>query len=170
MHLETRMAEDRTVLAEKWYEMVLGTYPPETQKIWKAQKDSFQNPVGSSLREATARLVDLLLEWKDAEAISVELDRIIRVRAVQDFKPSQALSFVFMLKRLIRDTYLEEIKQGGDLDGLLGLEAKIDNMALMALDLYSKCRQQVFDLKVQEIKKAQHNLLIRANMIVGNPV
>ncbi len=169
MDLERRLAEDKEELARKWYDLLLGAYPPETQKIWKAQLDGFQNPVGETMKEATAKLVGLILSWDDAAAIGHELDRIIKIRAVQDFKPSQALAFVFQFKKLLRDTYLDEVKKSGEWDALLGQEAKIDNLALMALDIYCKCRQQVFDLKVAEIKRAQHNLLIRANMIVGNP-
>lgn len=169
MDLERRLAEDKEGLAAQWYDLLLGSYPPETRKVWKAQTDGFLNPVGETLKDATAKLLDLVLQWNDAGAIAGELDRIVKIRAVQDFPPSQALAFVFQLKRLVRDAYMREIREQEGWDALLGFEAKVDNLALMALDLYTKCRQQIYDLRVQEVKNAQRNLLIRAKMIVGDP-
>lgn len=166
MTFESVLAERKAELSEKWADLVLQTYPKETQKIWGRQKDRFQNPVGAAIIEATRELFDHMLDWQDAEKIAEGLDTLIRIRSVQDFSPSQAISFVFLLKKLLRDEFFKPMKAEGTLDDLLRFEAKVDNLAMMSFDIYSKGREQIYRLRVDEVKRAQSNLLRRAGMIV----
>ncbi len=105
MTFEFMLTERKSELSEKWADLILQTYPKETQKVWGQQKDRFQNPVGASIIEATRDLIDLVLDWQDADKIAAALDTLIRIRSVQDFSPSQAISFVFLLKKLLRDDF-----------------------------------------------------------------
>jgi hypothetical protein len=166
MTFESILTERKAELSEKWAGLVLQTYPRETQKIWGRQKDRFDNPVGVTIIEATRELFPSILEWDDAEKISKSLDKLIRIRAVQDFSPSQAISFVFLLKKLLRDEFFKPMKKEGTLEDLLRFEAKIDNLAMMAFDIYSKSRELIYRMRVDEVKRAQHNLLKKAKMIV----
>jgi len=165
MTFNTVLAERKAELSEGWAELVLRTYPKETQKVWTRQKDRFQNPVGAAILEATGELFDLLIDWKDAGEIAASLDKLIRIRAVQDFTPSQAIGFVFLLKKLIRDEFFKDMERDGTLADLLRFEARIDNLAMMSFDIYTKSREEVFRLRVEEVKRSQSNLLRRAGMI-----
>jgi hypothetical protein len=49
----------------------------------------------------------------------------------------------------------------------LALESRIDGLALACLDMYAKCRETLYGIKVEELKKQQHMLLRRAQLIVG---
>ena len=166
MLLEEKLRERREELVPLWADMVLGTYPEETQKIWRKTKDKFHNPVGNTIFESISALYDLLIEWKDAEAVAHALEELIKIRAVQDFAPSRGLSFVYLYKKLLRDVFFEELEEAGALDEFLRFETRIDNLALIAFDIYSSCRERLFDERVLEVKKAQHTLLRRAKMIV----
>ncbi len=53
----------------------------------------------------------------------------------------------------------------GKLGDLLRFEAKIDNMAMMAFDIYSKGREHIYRMRVDEVKRLQSQLLKRAGMI-----
>ena len=165
MTFESTLAERKDEMSEKWADLILQTYPKETQKVWGRQKDRFQNPVGVTILEATKELFDLIIVWEEAEKIAAELDRLIRIRSVQDFSPSQAISFVFLLKKLLRDEFFKDMKADGTLDDLLRFEARVDNLAMMSFDIYSKGREQIFRMRVDEVKRAQTNLLRRAGMI-----
>ncbi|QGY39801.1 hypothetical protein GM415_06585 [Pseudodesulfovibrio cashew] len=165
MTFESELAERKDELSEKWAELILRTYPKETQKIWVRQKDRFQNPVGAAIFEATRALVDLIIEWQDAEKIAEELDRLIRIRSVQDFTPSQAISFVFLLKKLLRDEFFKPMQAEDRLGDLLRFEARVDNLAMMSFDIYSKGREEIYRMRVDEVKRSQSNLLRKAGMI-----
>lgn len=165
MTFESQLVERKAELAEKWADLVLQTYPKETQKVWGRQKDRFQNPVGAAIIEATRELFDFMLDWQDAEGIAKSLDRLIRIRSVQDFSPSQAISFVFLLKKLLRDEFFKAMKASGQLEELLRFEAKVDNLAMMSFDIYTKSREQIYQMRVDEVKRAQSSLLRKAGMI-----
>ncbi|WFS62980.1 RsbRD N-terminal domain-containing protein [Pseudodesulfovibrio thermohalotolerans] len=165
MTFESMLAARKAELSEKWADLVLKTYPKETQKVWSRQKDRFQNPVGAAIIEATGELIDHLIEWQDAGRIAVSLDRLIRIRAVQDFTPSQAISFVYLLKKLLRDEFFRPMKKNGTLDELLKFEAKVDNLAMMSFDIYCKSREEVFRFRVEEVKRTQSSLLRKAGLV-----
>ncbi len=166
MTFESQLAQRKAELAEKWADLVLQTYPKETQKVWGRQKDRFQNPVGATIIESTRDLFDLILDWQDAESIARSLDPLIRIRCVQDFSPSQAISFVFLLKKLLRDEFFKPMKADNRLDELLRFEAKVDNLAMMSFDIYSKSREKIYRMRVDEVKRAQSSLLRKAGMVV----
>ena len=166
MNLEQRLAEQRDSLVAKWADHILGSYPEETRRIWKGQTDQFANPVGCAINECASALFDLTLAWDDATAIGENLERLVKIRSIQDFSPSQAVGFVFGLKKILREEYFDDLKRDGALDQLLAFEARVDNLALMAMDLYAKSRETIFNMRVNEVKSAQYNLLRRARMIV----
>lgn len=169
MNLENRLTEQRDSLVAKWADLIFASYPEETQRVWKRQHDQFANPVGCAIHECSAQLFDLILVWDDAETIAASLERLIKIRAIQDFTPSQAVSFIFGLKKILRDEYFKELRRDGGLDQLLAFEARVDNLALMAMDIYSNCRETLYNMRVKEVKSAQYNLLRRARMIVDQP-
>jgi hypothetical protein len=42
-------------------------------------------------------------------------------------------------------------------------------VGLLALDIYMKCREEIYELRVNEIKRSVSRLIERANMICGVP-
>jgi hypothetical protein len=98
----------------------------------------------------------------DAEKVCSALEEIVKIRSIQDFTPAQALSFVFSLKQVIR----EELK--GELDAarlaeLVQFEAQIDQLALFAFDVYVKCRERLYEIRVSEVKRSVSGLMRRLN-------
>lgn len=152
-------------LAQKWADLVLGTYPAETQAVWRKNRDQFTNPVGHNILKSTSELIPLLLTWNDAEAVARSLDTIVKIRAVQDLSPGQALSFVFLLKKLLRQEFTAELSAKGELEELLRFETRVDNLAVMAFDLYVASRDQIARMRVEEVKRAHTNIVRRANLM-----
>jgi hypothetical protein len=121
--------------------------------------------VGAAIVDATRELFDHMLDWQDAGKIAASLDTLIRIRSVQDFSPSQAISFVFLLKKLLRDEFFKPMQESGSLGELLRFEAKVDNLAMMSFDIYAKGRETIYRLRVDEVKRAQSSLLRKAGLI-----
>jgi len=165
MGLEERIAERSEELAEKWADLILGTYPPQTQAVWRPNRERFSNPVGHAILTTTAEIIPLLLAWNNAEAVAGSLTQLVKIRAVQDFAPSQALSFVFLLKKLLRQEFAKELSARGALDELLAFETRVDNLAVIAFDLYVSARDQVQRMRVEEVKRAHVNIVRRANLM-----
>jgi hypothetical protein len=87
------------------------------------------------------------------------------VRSVQEFTPSQAISFIFCLKEAVREELKEELQDTNLLTELAVFDAQIDQLALFAFDIYVKCREQIYELRVNEIKRTGFRLLKKANLI-----
>ena len=76
----------------------------------KNENDPFANPVGSTILKGIEDLFEgLIKEGDHRNKFFSFLDRIIHIRAVQEFTPDQALSFIFMLKKVIRDELKKEV-------------------------------------------------------------
>ncbi|NDV23905.1 RsbRD N-terminal domain-containing protein [Desulfovibrio sp. JC022] len=165
MSLVQKLSERKEDLTEKWYELILSSYPKETQDVWRSNKDRFTNPVGVTIKKVAGELFDLILEWKSADDLAKSLEELIKIRTVQDFAPSKALSFVFLFKKLLRDEFMEELKSEGKLDELLAFEARIDNLGLIAFDIYTKNRDLIAQMRIEEVKRSHHMLLRRVNKI-----
>jgi hypothetical protein len=165
MGLTDSIATRSKELAQKWADLILGTYPEQTQVVWRKNRDQFTNPVGSAILASTNELLPLLLTWNDAEAVANSLQQIVKIRAVQDFTPSQALSFVFLLKKLLRQEFIKELAARGELEDLLHFETRVDNLAVIAFDLYVAARDQISRMRVDEVKRAHVNIVRRANLM-----
>ncbi|MCB2227857.1 MAG: RsbRD N-terminal domain-containing protein [Desulfarculaceae bacterium] len=166
MKLKTILAKHKSAIVDQWIDAIVQTYPSETAKFLKSKKDQYHNPVGHTIVAETNNLFDQVLEGVDREKITPFLDRIIRVRALQEFTPAQALSFVFSLKYIIRKEIGREIDTEALDQELVDLEATIDYMALVAFDIYMGCREQLYELKVKEMHSNAFSLLRRANILV----
>jgi len=149
----------REAIAEQWLERVLRTYPAETAAFLIGEQDPFRNPVGHTLRHALAILVDELLLAMDRERVTAALDSIVQIRAVQDFTPGQALEFLFQLKPI-----LAQFAPASDFEQL---GARIDEMALIAFDLYVKYRERTFEAKSNAVKRRVYVLERRFAREVG---
>jgi hypothetical protein len=97
------------------------------------------------------------------------LDPIIRIRAVQDFSPGQALRFVFLLKDVIRKNFGMEIGEFNLHTELQRLESQIDDLALLAFDVYMKCRERLYEIRSREAKNHVSGLLKKAGLVVEIP-
>ncbi len=166
MKLKNLLNEKRSAILKRWFDLILETYPPETALFFKNKKDQFTNPVGYTIFQGVESLFDEILQGIDSEKVSLFLDNIIRVRAIQDFTPSQAISFLFLLKKVLREDLDRQIRENGIAEELLVIESRIDNFALLSFDIFMKCREKIYELKAMELSNQTYTLLKKAKLIV----
>lgn len=165
MRLNSLLADKKASILEKWFDVIIESYPPDTSNFLKTQSNRFANPIGSTISKGIDNIFDELLIGLNKEKTSEFLDNMVRIRAVQNFTPSQALSFIFPLKRIIREELRVEIAEKQLSDEILSLESTIDSLALSAFDIYMKCREKIYDIKANEVKSMTFRLLQMANLI-----
>ncbi|WP_041286199.1 RsbRD N-terminal domain-containing protein [Desulfomonile tiedjei] len=169
--LEDLLIKEKEAIVSKWKDLLVGTYPSETQRFLKTQKNRFANPVGSSIEDGLEGLYNGLIQEGEAETafFSESLDRIIRVRAVQGFAPSSAVGFVFLLKDAVREVLGKTIRERGLYEELLEFEERLDGLALLAFNIYMQCRETLFEIKASEIRNRTSRLIDRACQKYGMP-
>lgn len=137
---------------ERWFNLILETYPANTAALMRKEKNRFANPVGVTISREIEALFKGLLENKGSEELAASLIAILKIRSVQDFRPSQAVGFILLLKKAIEGALKSEIHRETIRDQWLRFQSKIDELALLAFDIYMDCREKICEIRV---KKAQ---------------
>jgi hypothetical protein len=158
---EILLGKKREII-KKCINLTIETYPQETSELLKREEDRFLNPAGFTIRSEIENIFDEVIGAMDPERLAASLENVIRIRAIQNFAPSEAISFVYLLKRSIR----EELgaKTAWDVGrgtwdgkstpevGWVELDERIDRIALMAFDVYMRCREKVYEIRLKEMK------------------
>ncbi len=148
--------------AERWFERIVATYPPDAARLMTRRTDPFANPVGGTFRKATRALIEAWPDdGPDGSGVAPHLHDIVRVRAVQDFSPSQAVGVVFLLKEVAREPLPDGLAALSPED-LAEFDRRVDDLALLAFDLYTADRERIAEIRVQESRRAMGRLLERA--------
>lgn len=165
------LQEHREAITKEWIDVIYGTYPFDTVGFLRSQTNAFSNPVGAKTRKAAETIISALLApTLESETVTPAVDELIRVRAVQKFAPDQAMAVIFFLKTIIRKHIKAALTSTAAYDELLGIEAKIDSVALQGFKIYSECRDRIQQLRVEEFKRAHSQLIRRAERILEKPV
>jgi hypothetical protein len=163
--LHSILAGKKASILKKWLDVIVGSYALDTSNYGKALGNQFTNPIGSTLSKGVEDIFADLLRGPDEKKTAEVLADVVRLRAVQDFLPSQALSFFFSLKSIIRKELSAEIAEQQLSEEMLSLESSIDNLALSAFDMFMQSREKIYEIKAREVQRMNFRLLQRANLI-----
>jgi len=145
MQLSSLLSKHKTEILRAWFERIADGYPPETASFLKKQQNQFANPVGHAFSQGTTALLELLLEDGDPKRAEQPLELMIKIRAVQDVSPSEAVGFIFLLKQVLRQELGEAILR----EELAELESRIDRLALRAFDMFMASREKIYEMKLR---------------------
>jgi hypothetical protein len=154
-------------LCEQWLHQTVATYPADASRFFLDQKDQFLNPVGHTLSVELANLYGEVIGAMDRARIQAALTNIIKIRAVQDYSPSEALAPLNLLKGIILDAVRAELVDSTAMEGFLLVERRIDELVMVAFDIYVGCREKIAELKSLEAKNSVYVLLERMNRQAG---
>jgi hypothetical protein len=157
--LEQALFSRKGAILEEWRRAVLATYAAETAAFLTSEKDPFCNPVGHVLTQTGDALFEIAMAGMERERTEEDLRDIVRVRAVQDFSPSRALSFVDAMRKAIRHQALPMVVEETGFRHLLCIESRLDEAMLVAIDLYVACKKRIDDIRVKEAKAEIERLL-----------
>jgi hypothetical protein len=136
----------RRAIAEAWLAKALDSYAPPTARFLREERDPFRNPVGHALAECIPALLDQLLGPMDPAVVTPLLDRIVRIRAVQEASSQKALAIVAAL----RPALVEARGRGVEPAALAAADAPGDDLMNRAIDLYIRCRLELDEIRARE--------------------
>ena len=158
MSLEHVLVKKKTAVLKRWFDLIAQTHPDGGANLLK-NKDRFANPVGHITSSTIDTLYEELIQGKqNSERVTMALYDIIKIKAVQDFSPSKAIAFVFLLKNAIKAELADEIGKANYFDELSIIESRIDELASHAFDIYMDCREMIYKVKVDEMKLTVDNI------------
>jgi len=165
--LEGLLPQYTDAIVQRCVEEVLSTYPDNGAELFRREQDPFANPVGHSVRTGVRSLVEGLMDGADPEQLREALSGILKVRAVQTFSPAQAVGFLFSFKHIAREPIGDRADEPATRAELTQWDQRIDDLALMAIDIYVAQREQVYQLRVNEAKRRVAWVVEKLNQHAG---
>jgi len=167
MDIKALLLRRRGPIIGRWFDLILEAYPADTANFLKEEQDRFANPAGYTISHGLETLFDELAREADSANVITTLDGVMRIWAVQDFSAFQTLTFVFLLKKAIREELEGELTKGEALREYLAFESRIDAVSLCAFDIYVKAREEVHKARVREIGAERDRALRILRMMGG---
>lgn len=166
MKLKELFKQDKEILLEAWFNRLLESYPEKTRTYFRKTGSSFSNPIGYNIRHSLSNILDELLnDSPNSDVLNEELQMILRIKAVQEVLPSQAVSFVPALKQTIERQYkIDRLVSDTSLAEVLDFYSDLDTVALYAYDLYVESKTLIYELRLSQIKET-NDILVRANLL-----
>ncbi|MEN2986349.1 MAG: RsbRD N-terminal domain-containing protein [Thermodesulfovibrionaceae bacterium] len=161
MEIYDLLSKKRDSIIDKCFDLTISTYPEQSRIFLRERKRQFTNPVGYTLYHGIERIIDKIIAQESLENFIPPLEEIIRVRAVQDFIPSEAVGFIFLIKEAIYSLIYKEAKY----NELMDLLSRIDSLALLAFDIFMKYREKIYDMKARELRDRTWWILKKYNII-----
>ena len=156
MKLEEALHNNRYKIVDQWVEYTLETY--KASQFFTREKDSFANPVGGTVRDSLKKIFSLLAKNQEMAAYKEPLSRLMHLRSVQDFTPSQAVAPLNAVKHITRDILAADKETKPLIGELYDFEFKVDLAVLAAFDLFVECREKIYRIRSDEIKSGKQLL------------
>jgi hypothetical protein len=156
MNLKCLLLQKKEAILQGWLNEIYGSYVTGTDKFLQNGNDRFANPVGYTISANAGRLLDALISGDDPGTLHGCLEKIIRIRAVQDFTPAQSVAFMTELKTIIRSRVLPSAVKYGLLEELNEFETQIDSLGCTSAELYVNIKNQIRELVVKEAIKSEN--------------
>ncbi len=160
MSVQEKLRVYREQIVGDWVRVLLDSYPAEGGKFFGRATNEFSNPVGSTFKKNIAALFDVLVAEDVIEKGRSAVDGIVRIRAVQGFSASQAVSPLFAIRGIVRS------RLGEDASAFEGqLEKRLEALVLLAFDQYMACRETLWQQKANSLYDRTHRLLEKHKLL-----
>jgi hypothetical protein len=147
---------------------VIDTYPNEAGKFLFENKNQFSNPIGFTVSSRLPEILNELISPTDPQKMFDAIEDIIKIRTVQDFTPSEAVGFLYLLKKIIRKEYHRDEKEPLLFREMLEFESRIDQAVSLAFDIYVGLKEKIYEIKAGEVKARYGKMFDRLNEKYGD--
>jgi len=173
MKLKALLAKQADIIVERWFDAVAAQYPPDTSSFLKNRQDPFHNPVRANTVDALKKMTTALLGDMDPEAVKKAVDPAIRIRAVQRFSAAESIAFIFTVKQVFTSLLEAEFPEFREEKSLWrqyqALDRRVDKVALIAMDVYTECREKLYHLKNHMEREGVYKAFRRAGLVQEDP-
>lgn len=163
------LRQRRDIILKEWKDAALNQYSVGNFKIHKNTQDRFGNPVVYSISNGLETILDEIIADIHTAKLDDALEDIVKIKSLQVEKPSIAVDFLFHLKKILKNELDDSLQDDGLPGEIERLYTDIDNLILAAFDIFMKCREKIYEIRSNEIKKRSYKLLERANIFGALP-
>ncbi|CFX70849.1 RsbT co-antagonist protein RsbRD, N-terminal domain [Syntrophomonas zehnderi OL-4] len=153
LSIYTAISEKKPKILSKWQASASTSHAKQDPLIVNTKKGRFTNPMAYIIEKNAEEIFEWLIKPDDNLDLLTPLQEICKLRAIQDFKPAEALKFIFTLKQIIRDELAEGDQTNNWSIEIWDVDKRIDEIGLHAFDIYSDCQAKIYEIKMNEIKR-----------------
>ncbi len=167
MEIRNFLELNKSQIISEWFKLVISTYSFEAGKYFLNKDKRFSNPVGYTINEQLGVLFEYLIDSKWCEKYEKALDQILKIRAVQEFEPSNVVGFIMKLKEAISHILeLNEIKL--DENELKIINSRVEEILLKSFDRFMVIREKLCQIRINEIKARTQLMIEKINKRYAN--
>ncbi len=152
MQIRDFLTGRRQEILSRWCDLIISSYPEQTALFLKKERDRFANPVGAAIAAMAVSVLDNLSVETGPDSLPSAVDDFIKIRAVQDYPPSEAVKFILLLKQAVMDSIPDPGTDPVTYKVYRELDSMIDEAALQVFDKYMQCREKLNEIRIHEIK------------------
>jgi len=143
----------KDIILEKWIKLILAGYQTEGARFFTENDNPFSNPVGTKTKSESELILSQIMGEMDITKLKDSLEKIIKIRSIQEFSASEAVSFIFFLKKVIGEEIKSDELKNIEIADVINIYNRIDITVLIAFDIYMNNRERISQIKVNEIKR-----------------
>jgi hypothetical protein len=148
----------------KWYKRMIESYPPEMRNFWENNENRFTQPVPYTMTLAMQKIYrELIKPLPNEQWVYSELESMMRICAVQNLRPSDAVRVFFQLKDIIREEAVKTETLDSFLEIFQKIEEYLDQWILRAFDIYMEFREKIYELRMKEIRNQMRSEYSQGN-------
>ncbi len=151
--LNKLLRRNTSKIVERWLGLIFDTYGEDASDFFQKKGNRFANPVGSIFSTNAELIFSELINRNDKEHLSIFLQDVVKIRAIQELPPSEAVNFVYLLKKAIKPEVIDKRSDSISLNDYLDLQESIDQLALLTFDIYQEAREDINRIRINELKK-----------------
>ena len=158
------LRQRREIILKEWGKSALDFYGNAVFNNIKKDGDRFGNPLVYTISTALETILDELIDGIRTAKTDEALEDVVKIRSLQSEKPSKALDFLFRLKTIIENQlHIAESDNAGN-ENTKEIYSALDELILSAFDIFMRCREKIYEIRSNEIKRRSYKLWERAGI------
>ena len=167
MKIQDILQYNRQLVIDRWFKAMIDNYPKDAGKFLIEKHKQFSNPIGFAIAENLPPVYDSIANPEKFEIPKQALENIIKIHAVQNISASEAISFIFKLKDILRESNIKQVVDNKFYVEYLKIESNIDRVTMAAFDIYMQNRELLYEIKANEVRNRTHKIVERLNKKYG---
>jgi hypothetical protein len=158
------LRQRREIILGEWKQSTLDFYAAGAFKPAKKNVDRFGNPLVYTVTTALETILDEFINGVRTTRTNEALEDVVKIRSLQSEKPSTALAFLFSFKKSIADQLKNLENEEINNEETEKIYSALDDLILTAFDIFMRCREKIYEIRSNEIKRRSYKLWERAGM------
>ena len=154
----------REIILGEWKQTALDFFAAGAFKPAKKSVDRFGNPLVYTVTTALETILDEFINGVRTARTDEALEDVVKIRSLQSDKPSTALAFLFSFKKTIADQLADPGNKGINDIETEKIYSALDDLILAAFDIFMRCREKIYEIRSNEIKRRSYKLWERAGI------